>query len=114
MPASRAIHRSSACAAVPRRGNALVALLVFLSLLVAAPAASAQTPSAACPEDDQLPLVTFPSTDSQFQLHGALFTPEGSGPFPAVLWNHGSERCPEGYLAGLALPFVRMGYVFFA
>jgi dienelactone hydrolase len=92
------------------------ALLLFVCIVLGAPVANAwsQPQPQACPGDDQLPLVTFPSSDGQFQLHGALFVPAGSGPFPAVLWNHGSERCPENYLAGLALPFVRMGYVFFA
>lgn len=83
-------------------------------MVLVAPVADAQSADQPCPGDDKLPLVSFPSSDAQFQLHGALFVPAGSGPFPAVLWNHGSERCPESYLAGLALTFVRMGYVFFA
>ncbi len=32
--------------------------------------------------------VTFPSGD--ITLHGVLYKPEGSGPFPAVVYNHGS------------------------
>jgi len=91
-----------------------VALLLLVSFLLSPPAAHAQTPFEPCPGDDQLPLVSFPSSDGQYQLHGALFAPDGPGPFPTVLWNHGSERCPEPYLTGLALTFVRMGYVFFA
>jgi dienelactone hydrolase len=90
------------------------ALILFASIVLNVPAADAQSPPQACPGDEQLPLVTFPSSDGQLMLHGAFFAPTGPGPFPAVLWNHGSERCPEGYLAGLALTFVRMGYVFFA
>jgi dienelactone hydrolase len=92
----------------------ITALLLFVSLVLGAPAANAQNAAQPCPGDDKLPIVTFPSSDGQFQLNGAFFAPAGPGPFPAVLWNHGSERCPESYLAGLALPFVRMGYVFFA
>src|SRR5262245_53633067 len=38
--------------------------------------------------------VTFRSND--LALIGYLFKPEGAGPFPAVLWNHGSERAPDG------------------
>jgi carboxymethylenebutenolidase len=55
--------------------------------------------------------VTFLSGD--LMLHGRLFVPDGPGPFPAILWNHGSEKNP-GYLPQLARPFVAAGYVFFA
>ena len=30
----------------------------------------------------------------EWELHGALHLPDGDGPFPAVLWSHGSERSP--------------------
>ena len=32
--------------------------------------------------------VTFPSGD--ITLHGVVYRPEGKGPFPAVVYNHGS------------------------
>src|ERR1700747_756879 len=32
--------------------------------------------------------VTFPS--GEITLHGVLYKPEGTGPFPAVIYNHGS------------------------
>jgi carboxymethylenebutenolidase len=54
--------------------------------------------------------VTFPS--GNLVLHGFLYKPEGKGPFPAVLWNHGSERRP-GWLPELAPLFLGKGYVFF-
>ena len=38
--------------------------------------------------------VTFKS--GSLTLVGYLFKPAGRGPFPAVLWNHGSERNPGG------------------
>jgi carboxymethylenebutenolidase len=38
--------------------------------------------------------VTFPS--GQLTLHGFIYKPEGAGPFPAILYNHGSERKPGG------------------
>lgn len=49
-------------------------------------------------------------------LTGFLFRPEGRGPFPVVLWNHGSEKNPGGgpqfdTVAGI---FVPHGYVVFA
>jgi carboxymethylenebutenolidase len=58
--------------------------------------------------------VTFESHD--LTLVGVLFTPNGSGPFPAVLWNHGSERNPGNGLQfdAVAEYFVPAGYVVFA
>ena len=37
-------------------------------------------------------LITFKSGD--FTLKGFIWKPEGPGPFPAILWNHGSEKQP--------------------
>jgi carboxymethylenebutenolidase len=54
--------------------------------------------------------VTFPS--GTLVLHGFLYKPPGKGPFPAVLWNHGSEQRP-GWLPELAPFFVANGYIFF-
>jgi carboxymethylenebutenolidase len=49
-------------------------------------------------------------------LVGYLFKPEGAGPFPAVIWNHGSERAPaQGrQFESAAAVFRRAGYVLFA
>jgi len=33
-------------------------------------------------------IVAFPS--GEITLHGVLYKPEGTGPFPAVVYNHGS------------------------
>jgi dienelactone hydrolase len=54
--------------------------------------------------------VTFPS--GKLELHGFLFRPEGSGPFPAILYNHGSEEKP-GPKPELGRLFSGSGYVFF-
>lgn len=54
--------------------------------------------------------VTFQSGD--LTLHGFLWKPEGAGPFPALLWNHGSEKLP-GQLPDNAKAFLAKGYVFF-
>jgi carboxymethylenebutenolidase len=54
--------------------------------------------------------VTFPS--GSLTLHGFLYKPEGNGPFPALLWNHGSERRP-GWLPELAPLFLSRGFVLF-
>jgi len=45
-------------------------------------------------------------------LHGFLWKPEGPGPFPAVLWNHGSEKLP-GSQPALAKFYTNHSYVFF-
>jgi carboxymethylenebutenolidase len=45
-------------------------------------------------------------------LHGFLWRPEGTGPFPAVMWNHGSERLP-GSQPVLAKFYTAHSYVFF-
>ena len=45
--------------------------------------------------------VQFPS--SGLTLHGWIYKPTGAGPFPAVVWNHGSEPCFAA--AGETAPF---------
>jgi dienelactone hydrolase len=54
--------------------------------------------------------VVFPS--GKQELHGFLWKPEGVGPFPAILWNHGSEKLPgsKPHLAGF---YTAHSYVFF-
>jgi carboxymethylenebutenolidase len=54
--------------------------------------------------------VSFPSGDST--LRGYVHGPEGAGPFPAIIWNHGSERLP-GSCADLGSFYTSAGYVFF-
>ena len=55
-------------------------------------------------------LVSLPSSGAT--LYGFLYVPEGKGPFPAVLWNHGSERRP-GWQPELAAFYNAHGFVFF-
>jgi carboxymethylenebutenolidase len=55
-------------------------------------------------------LVSFPSAGET--LYGFLYVPEGTGPFPAVLWNHGSEKRP-GWQPELASFYNSHGFVFF-
>ena len=54
--------------------------------------------------------VTFQSGD--LQLHGFLWKPEGKGPFPAVLWNHGSEKL-LGWRPDLGKFYVEHNYILF-
>jgi len=67
--------------------------------------AQQSSPESAKPEE-----VVFPS--DKLQLHGFLWKPEGQGPFPAVLWNHGSEKLP-GSQPTLAAFYTSHHYVFF-
>jgi carboxymethylenebutenolidase len=79
------------------------AFLIALLILFFPLGALAQSPST--PVE-----VTFPG--GNLVLHGFLYKPEGKGPFPALLWNHGSEKRP-GWLPELAPIFLNKGYVFF-
>jgi carboxymethylenebutenolidase len=54
--------------------------------------------------------VTFPS--GKLRLHGFLWKPDGPGPFPVVLWNHGSEKLP-GWRPELGAFYTAHNYVFF-
>lgn len=49
-------------------------------------------------------------------LEGFLFKPAGKGPFPVVVWNHGSEQNPGAgtEFEGIANIFVPHGYAVFA
>jgi len=55
--------------------------------------------------------VTFPGPE-HMTLHGFLYLPEGKGPFPAMIWNHGSEAKP-GSRPELGAFYTSKGFVFF-
>src|ERR1700730_15027842 len=57
--------------------------------------------------------VTFPS--GEITLHGVLYKPEGTGPFLAVIYNHGSApgMMSEQAFAALGPVFASHGWVFF-
>jgi dipeptidyl aminopeptidase/acylaminoacyl peptidase len=59
-------------------------------------------------------VVTFPS--GNLTLHGVLYKPVGKGPFPAVLYNHGSASGMFSQQAfdQLGPLFAKRGWVFFA
>jgi dienelactone hydrolase len=71
------------------------------------PPASAATSTVApsAPE-----LVEFPSGATK--LHGFVHRPSGGGPFPAIVFNHGSEQLP-GDKPGQAAFWVPRGFVLF-
>jgi dipeptidyl aminopeptidase/acylaminoacyl peptidase len=58
--------------------------------------------------------VTFQSDG--LTLVGYLFRPQGGGPFPGIIWNHGSEKSPGTgpEFDAVADIFVPVGYVVFA
>jgi Xaa-Pro aminopeptidase/dienelactone hydrolase len=56
-------------------------------------------------------VVTFES--GSLTLHGVIWKPEGTGPFPAMVYNHGSEAWPTD-LRELGPMYSRHGYVLFA
>jgi dienelactone hydrolase len=98
---------------------ALIAMHRLLFLVLAIPAI-AQPPDLAArtkahkspPIDAGHPeLVSFAS--GSLTLHGYLYKPSGAGPFPAVIWNHGSEKLP-GSQPELGGFYTSHGFVFFA
>ena len=98
---SRSYSSGTPPACQHRASLAFAGLLAFLNFL----------PTIALAQSPPTPVeVTFPSGD--LVLHGFLYKPEGKGPFPALLWNHGSEKRP-GWLPELAPIFLNKGYVFF-
>jgi dienelactone hydrolase len=80
-------------------------LFSILLLVAGSKIASAQDKGSPNPAE-----ITF--TSGNLVLRGFLYKPQGQGPFPAVLWNHGSERRP-GWLPELAPFFTANGYILF-
>jgi len=62
--------------------------------------------------------VTVPDTVSfasgDLTLKGLLWKPAGKGPFPAVLYNHGSEPRPQRFAPKATEGFLKQGYAVFA
>lgn len=81
------------------------AMRFSLGLLVLSFACRAAAPAQVAPQE-----VLFASNG--LQLHGFLWRPEGPGPFPAILWNHGSEKLP-GPAPALGQFYSAHSYVFF-
>src|ERR1043166_56968 len=79
--------------------------LALLASLVAVGAARAQS----APFHKQR--VTYPS--GALSLVGYVYKPEGDGPFPTLIWNHGSEPDPAGtpQFDSVTAIFVPAGYV---
>lgn len=95
----------------------LLSLLAIAASACASSQAGAPAPTAGAPTatpkaaEDK---VTFVSDG--LKLVGYLYKPAGSGPFPAIVWNHGSQPdLSEGSeFDAIAEAFVPQGYVVFA
>lgn len=86
------------------------------ALMIVAALAGCSTPAGrgetAGPDPGVPQLVTYTSGD--LTLRALLWKPPGPGPFPAVLFNHGSERDHDTHFALIGPKFARAGYAFFA
>src|ERR1700690_1590154 len=75
---------------------------ILWTCLVAVPARGADLPK---PD-----VIAYPS--GSLSLKGYLYKPDGPGPFPVYLWNHGSEKYP-GPAGTVAKFWTDHGFVFF-
>jgi len=90
----------------------VLALLATLGCAGASdlPAGANLTEEATVPVGPEPALVSFGSGDATLQ--GWLYKPEGEGPFPAVIYNHGSDKVP-GWFPTLGQFWTARGYVLF-
>src|SRR5215467_8670352 len=96
------------------RGRRILSGTLWLLALAALSVSCASHPSApstnapaAVPTPRE---VVFPSDG--LDLHGYLWEPSGPGPFPTILYNHGSEKLP-GSKPVLGAFFTNQGFAFF-
>lgn len=76
----------------------------------ASPVVSREAPSSSAVASIEPQVVTYASRDGE--LLGFLYKPPGEGPFPAVVYSHGSEPHPAN-MRGQAKFFVPHGFVLF-
>src|SRR5256885_8745974 len=89
-----------------------VVLLLLATACRARAGAAPSPPSVSRTPPAEAQLVAFAGPDGTDELRDFLYVPPGRGPFPAVLWNHGSERLP-GWQPELARFYNGKGFVFF-
>src|SRR5262249_5835445 len=84
------------------------------AIIASAAIALAATSATAQPTLFNKQHVTFKS--GGLTLAGYVYRPPGNGPFPAALWNHGSEQNPGGgpQFDSVAAVFVPAGVVVFS
>ena len=88
-----------------RKVAPLIALASLSAVGADKPGGAATQPGGPAPE-----LVSFPRGGATLQ--GWIYKPAGAGPFPAVLYNHGSDKVP-GWFPTLGAFWTGHGYVFF-
>ena len=83
---------------------------LVLALLLTSPARGQLNPTPGYSKER----VTFKSDG--LTLVGFVFKPDGPGPFPGLVWNHGSEKNPDAgpQFDAVAAIFVPAGYAVFA
>jgi len=90
----------------------IVGALAALVLLTQLSGCATVEPAAAGSRDPDVRLLAIASGD--LSLKGVLWKPAGPGPFPAVIYNHGSERYHDVHVALVGAMFAKAGYVMFA
>jgi carboxymethylenebutenolidase len=93
------------------RAGVVVAAIALIAI-VAGCAATDGRGTAGRPDPGTPELVTFRS--GELVLKGLLWKPAGPGPFPAVIYNHGSGRMHDVHFALIGPMFAREGFVLFA
>lgn len=90
-------------------GGAMLLTLLFWGHTESAGSTPANPRTGLAPQ-----VVAFPS--GALELHGLLYKPEGDGPFPVVLYNHGSAGglLNNEAFDAIAPVFVARGWAFFA
>jgi carboxymethylenebutenolidase len=88
--------------------------LFFLGLFfLTNPAARATVLNPAASPSQIIPQIVEFAAPANAKLYGYLYKPAGPGPFPAVLYNHGSDHYPKGSLQDLGKFYTEHGFVFF-
>ena len=77
------------------------------------PSEAAMSSAPSSPPASEGEVVMFPS--GELILHGTLYKPDGAGPFPAIVYNHGSAAgmASKGAFDLLGPVFAKNGWVFF-
>jgi dienelactone hydrolase len=100
-----------------RRHN-LIALFggAALAMLASVVISDIRAANQVAPTEFQVARQRVAFTSGDLTLSGILYLPQGSGPFPVLIWNHGSEKAPGvgRQFDTVASIFVPAGYVVFA
>jgi dienelactone hydrolase len=112
--------RESAPAQMKTRIVPSILFIFVISISAASQQATTEQEQNTCEASSKFTIqpekVSFPGPNGRI-LYGWLYTPSGKGPFPAVIWNHGSGLMDDPklpfYRKELAALYAGHGYVFF-